>query len=62
MTGTITAAGAHIDTPFDKTIPKADVEKVAAQMREAGAKNVKVNPDPTTGGWILSADWILPPS
>jgi hypothetical protein len=66
MTGTIgqvSTNGAHIDTPFAPPATKDDVESVAQHMRDAGAVNVSVSPDPKVqGGWILSADWILPSS
>lgn len=64
MTGTlgqVSTKGAHIDTPFAPPATQADVERVAQHMRDSGAVNVTVTADPNTpGGWILSADWILP--
>lgn len=55
--------GAHIDTKFAPPASKESVEAVAKNMRKAGAVNVTVTADPDVeGGWILSADWILPSS
>ena len=52
--------GVRIKTPFDKSFTKAQMEQEAQRLRDHGAKNVTVEKDAETGGWIISADHIPP--
>jgi hypothetical protein len=52
--------GVRIKTPFDKSFTEEQMKQEAQRLRDHGARNVTIEKDPATGGWIISADHIPP--